>query len=354
MKVLDIVTESKQQVDEGPLDHVAKALGSRTAATKIDVNKEINRLMGNFKPVWKNSNWGKPTDEMLAKFLNQAGFPIRSTRDVHAYLRLANRANPGVMGYLGNKVKQGVRALGKGATSVAPTAGASSAPGTPPANPPVPMTSQPRVASSGMPKKGAKKQGPDGQTYTWAGAQWIAPNGQVARRDVAQQLNQSKYSESAVTEISKEKAKAYKSKAEKSRDDTADDMSWAKDQEREKTMGKKKADAHYDKQFKKLDNRLGGIERANKRINKESRSVVEAKVLTTDEVKKVMTFVVKKGLELGATSPNKSNFGYQRGERPRGRPNTGGSQGQSGAPSNAQKVNQAIKVLKQAGYKVSK
>lgn len=113
MKVFDIVNE--ETIEEGPLDYVKRAVGSKTAATKIDMSQETKRLANDFKAFYKNTPDGVPTTGLLLKFLQDAGLPIGSEKEIIA----AMRKNPSMARKLGSAAKGTASALGKAAKGAA-------------------------------------------------------------------------------------------------------------------------------------------------------------------------------------------------------------------------------------------
>jgi len=111
MNVYDVIVESKK-VDEGPLDYVKRAMGSKAAATKIDIDKDAKRLTKDFMAFVKNTPDGKPNTQMLFQFLRDAGLPVGSEKEIIS----AIRKNPSMsrkLSGLANKAGQGLKKAGK-------------------------------------------------------------------------------------------------------------------------------------------------------------------------------------------------------------------------------------------------
>ena len=169
MKIYDIVAERKE-VNEGPLKRMAAALGSNTAATGVAMDKDVNRMLKQFKVFWKNTNQAKPTVALVASYLGRAGFPVKSPQDVNKYLKAA------LANTTGGKLKKVAGKVGRAVKGMMPKGG---------------TAMQPGESIEEALKRGQKVKGPDGDTYTWGGAQFISDTtGKVAKRDVAQQLKQ--------------------------------------------------------------------------------------------------------------------------------------------------------------------
>ena len=169
MKIYDIVAERKE-VNEGPLKRMAAALGSNTAATGVAMDKDVNRMLKQFKVFWKNTNQAKPTVALVASYLGRAGFPVKSPQDVNKYLKAA------LANTTGGKLKKVAGKVGRAVKGMMPKGG---------------TAMQPGESIKEALKRGQKVKGPDGDTYTWGGAQFISDTtGKVAKRDVAQQLKQ--------------------------------------------------------------------------------------------------------------------------------------------------------------------
>lgn len=113
MKVFDVVNEGK--VEEGPLDYVKRAFGSKTAATKIDMGQETKRLANDFKAFYKNTPDGVPTTALLLKFLQDAGLPIGSEKEIIA----AMRKNPSMTRKIKGAAKSTAGVAGKVAKGAA-------------------------------------------------------------------------------------------------------------------------------------------------------------------------------------------------------------------------------------------
>ncbi|SVD31974.1 uncharacterized protein METZ01_LOCUS384828, partial [marine metagenome] len=109
MKVHQIISDS--QVDEAnPIDWIKKKFGSKTAATKMDIDAETKALTKDFEAYYKNTPDGTPTTDLLFSFLKKKGLPVKQPKDILAVLNKVGKYKPkGFMGY---------KAMGRGAKAV--------------------------------------------------------------------------------------------------------------------------------------------------------------------------------------------------------------------------------------------
>ena len=110
MRVYDILTESKNRTNEGPLRYLKRTLGKNTAMGKraqldVELEKEAKGLLGDFYAVAGNSPSGKMTIKGLADFLTAKGF-VNNPKQVVKYLQ----QDP----TLGMKMKKAGRSIKKG------------------------------------------------------------------------------------------------------------------------------------------------------------------------------------------------------------------------------------------------
>lgn len=122
MKVHQIISESQDLKEWNPIDAVKKKLGSKTAATKMDIDAETKELAGEFTAFYKNTPDGAPTTENLFNYLKKKGLPVGSEQDiVNVLSKLGKRMGQKVGGALKkagqgivNKAKAGTAAVGRG------------------------------------------------------------------------------------------------------------------------------------------------------------------------------------------------------------------------------------------------
>lgn len=126
MKVHQIISESQDLKEWNPIDAVKKKFGSKTAATKMDIDAETKELAGEFKAFYKNTPDGAPTTGNLFAYLKQKGLPIGSEQDIIKVLgKLGQRMGQKVSGalgkakdYAGGKVAGAKAAVGRGIDKV--------------------------------------------------------------------------------------------------------------------------------------------------------------------------------------------------------------------------------------------
>ena len=126
MKVHQIISESQDLKEWNPIDAVKKKFGSKTAATKMDIDAETKELAGEFKAFYKNTPDGAPTTGTLFAYLKQKGLPIGSEQDIITVLgKLGKRMGQKVTGalgkakdYAGGKVAGAKAAVGRGIDKV--------------------------------------------------------------------------------------------------------------------------------------------------------------------------------------------------------------------------------------------
>lgn len=117
MRVYDILTESKNRTDEGPLRYLKRTLGKNTAMGKraqldVELEKEAKSLLGDFYAIAGNSPSGKMTIKGLADFLTAKGF-VNNPKQVVKYLQ----QDP----TLGMKMKSAGKSIKKGFNKVKQT-----------------------------------------------------------------------------------------------------------------------------------------------------------------------------------------------------------------------------------------
>lgn len=109
MKVQHIISESELK-EWNPKDALMKKFGSKTAATKMDIDAETKAITKDFEAYYKNTPDGTPTTDLLFSFLKKKGLPITSPKDILAVLNKVGKYKPkGFMGY---------KAIGRGAQAV--------------------------------------------------------------------------------------------------------------------------------------------------------------------------------------------------------------------------------------------
>lgn len=125
MKVHQIISEAEIK-EWNPIDAVKKKLGSKTAATKMDIDAETKELAGEFTAFYKNTPDGAPTTGNLFDYLKKKGLPIGSEQDIIKVLdKLGQRFGQKVSGalgkakdYAGGKVAGAKAAVGRGIDKV--------------------------------------------------------------------------------------------------------------------------------------------------------------------------------------------------------------------------------------------
>jgi hypothetical protein len=111
VKVFDVIVENKDlEVSEGPLDYIARAAGSRTAATKIDIKGDAKRLAKDYKAFYKNTPDGVPTTGNLFNFLKKAGLPVGGEKEIEQVL---TKLGPRLSQKVGSMISKGAQAIGK-------------------------------------------------------------------------------------------------------------------------------------------------------------------------------------------------------------------------------------------------
>ena len=83
MKVQHIISESELK-EWNPKDALMKKFGSKTAATKMDIDAETKAITKDFEAYYKNTPDGTPTTDLLFSFLKKKGLPITSPKDILA------------------------------------------------------------------------------------------------------------------------------------------------------------------------------------------------------------------------------------------------------------------------------
>lgn len=114
MNVHDIIVENK--VEENPLDYVKRAMGSKSAATKIDIDQDSKRLTKDFMAFVKNTPNGKPTTQLLFQFLQDVGLPVSSEKEIISAIRKnpsTMRKMSGLASKAGSGIKKAAQAVGK-------------------------------------------------------------------------------------------------------------------------------------------------------------------------------------------------------------------------------------------------
>ena len=140
MKVYDVLTESEQKTDEGPVRFLKRTLGKNTkfgkaAQVDVEIDKEVKSMMKDYYALVKNSPDGKKgyTIGSLAKFLKQKGF-VADPKSVLKYYQ----DNPSLGKKLGkaagdaaDAAKSGAAAVGKAASNLKKKVSPSKSPLTP-------------------------------------------------------------------------------------------------------------------------------------------------------------------------------------------------------------------------------
>lgn len=108
MNVYDILAEKK--VEEGPLNMIGRAMGSKKAQLSHEIDTEVKNLWKEYSAIISQDPKapGKMTISNIANFLKNKGF-ISSPQEVGAFIK----ANPSLMQRIGNVAKQ----IGKGVAS---------------------------------------------------------------------------------------------------------------------------------------------------------------------------------------------------------------------------------------------
>ena len=151
MKVYDVLTESEQKTDEGPVRFLKRTLGKNTkfgkaAQVDFEIDKEVKSMMKDYYALVKNSPDAKKgyTIGSLAKFLKQKGF-VADPKSVLKYyqdnpslgkkLAKAGAAGAAAAAAGGKKVagaaKKGAAAVGKAASNLKKKVSPSKSPLTP-------------------------------------------------------------------------------------------------------------------------------------------------------------------------------------------------------------------------------
>ena len=125
MKVHQIISEAEIK-EWNPIDAVKKKLGSKTAATKMDIDAETKELAGEFTAFYKNTPDGAPTTGNLFDYLKKKGLPIESEQDIMKVLgKLGQRFGQKVSGalgkakdYAGGKIAGAKAAVGQGINKI--------------------------------------------------------------------------------------------------------------------------------------------------------------------------------------------------------------------------------------------
>ncbi len=125
MKVHQIISEAEIK-EWNPKDAVMKKFGSKTAATKMDIDSETKTMAKEFEAYYKNTPDGVPTTELLFNYLKKKGLPIGSEQDILGVLnKLGKRMGQKVSGalgkakdYVGGKVAGAKAAVGRGIDKV--------------------------------------------------------------------------------------------------------------------------------------------------------------------------------------------------------------------------------------------
>ena len=117
MKIYDILKESNDRTDEGPVRYLKRTLAKNTGMGKaaqldVEIEKEAKKIFADFYAVAKNSPSGKMTVKGLADVLTAKGF-VNKPSQVIAYLQ----QDP----TLGMKLKSAGKSIKKGFNKVKQT-----------------------------------------------------------------------------------------------------------------------------------------------------------------------------------------------------------------------------------------
>jgi hypothetical protein len=116
MKVYDILAEEK--VEEGPLDMIGRAMGSKKAQLSHEIDTEVKSLWKEYSAIVSQDPKapGKMTISNIANFLKNKGF-ISSPQEVGAFIK----ANPSLMQRIGSMAGSVADKITKGASAIAGT-----------------------------------------------------------------------------------------------------------------------------------------------------------------------------------------------------------------------------------------
>ena len=116
MKVYDILAEKK--VEEGPLDMIGRAMGSKKAQLSHEIDTEVKKLWKEYSAIVSQDPKapGKMTVSNIANFLKNKGF-ISSPQEVGAFIK----TNPSLMQRIGKGLGNVGDRITKGASAIANT-----------------------------------------------------------------------------------------------------------------------------------------------------------------------------------------------------------------------------------------